>query len=355
MQKSNRTYNPEIFMHRCLELAANGLGSVAPNPMVGAVIVCDEFTLGEGYHQRYGEPHAEVNAINSVKDQSLLKKSTLYVNLEPCAHMGKTPPCSDLIINRGIPRVVIGTSDPNSLVAGRGIEKLKKNGIEVVEGILVKECRDLNRRFFTFHEKKRPYIILKWAQTADGFMDVERNPGDPIGINWISNTLSQTLVHKWRSEEQAIMAGSKTVLLDDPRLTVRHWRGRSPIRVLLDNKLQIPSIAKVMDQSVPTLVLNRQENKLEGNTEWIKISTGSDLLERTLQILYEREILSVIVEGGKILLESLLARNLWDEARVLIGKKTFGKGLKAPEIELAPLFHEEILQDKLLVYTNYSG
>lgn len=353
IEKQSR-HNHEFFMERCLELAANGLGYVAPNPMVGSVIVCDNQIIGEGFHRKYGMPHAEVNAIQSVKDQSLLKKSTLYVNLEPCAHMGKTPPCTDLIIEKGIPKVVIGISDPNSLVAGRGIDKLRKSGIEVIDRVLPMHCRNLNKRFFTYHKKKRPYTILKWAQSSDGFMDVIRKPGDTIGVNWISNTTSRKLVHKWRAEEQAIFAGTDTIINDDPELTVRLWKGDSPLRIVIDRNLRIPQFAKVFNNTVPTLIFNNSIAKIQGNTEFIKLEKGSDPLKQIFDEMYKREILSVIVEGGKKLLVSFLEKNTWDEARVIIGKKKFIRGLKAPEIQIPPVFKEAIINDNLHVYMNNS-
>ena len=339
-------------MQRCLELAGNGLGSVAPNPMVGAIIVNRGRVIGEGYHQKFGFPHAEVNAINAVQDKSLLRDSALYVNLEPCAHTGKTPPCSDLIVKSGIPSVVIGTIDPNSLVAGKGIEKLRKAGIEVILGVLEEDCREINRRFFTFYQKKRPYIILKWAQTTDGFIDVKRKEKDPIGINWISNSLSQVLVHKWRAEEQAIMVGSNTVQLDDPQLTVRHWQGKNPLRIVLDSHLKLGKSSRVFDSSAQTLVFNRKLNRVEGNIEYIKQEYEKDFPERIMDFLYTRDIQSLIIEGGKMLLESFLEKDLWDEARVIIGMKQFGRGLSAPEIKASPIAQDFILQDKLFTYRN---
>ena len=354
MIEKQSLHNQEFFMKRCLELATNGLGYVAPNPMVGSVVVCDNRVIGEGFHQKYGMPHAEVNAIQSVKDQTLLKRSTLYVNLEPCAHMGKTPPCTDLIIEKGIPKVVVGISDPNSLVAGRGIEKLRKSGIEVTDQVLPVQCRDLNKRFFTYHKKKRPYIILKWAQTSDGFMDVIRKPGDAVGVNWISNATSRKLVHKWRAEEQAILAGTDTVIYDDPELTVRLWEGNSPLRIIIDRNLRIPQSAKVFNNAVPTLIFNGSIAKIQGNTEFIKLEKESDPLKQIFEEMYKREILSVIIEGGKKLLMSFLEKDTWDEARVIIGRKKFSNGLKAPEIEISPRFQETIQDDNLLVYMNNS-
>jgi len=352
MIEEQSLHNHDFFMKRCLELAANGLGYVAPNPMVGSVVVCDNQIIGEGYHQKYGMPHAEVNAIQSVKDQSLLKNSILYVNLEPCAHIGKTPPCTDLIIEKGIPKVVIGISDPNSLVAGKGIEKLRKSGIEVIDHIVPTKCRELNKRFFIYHKKKRPYIILKWAQTSDGFMDVIRKPGDAVGVNWISNSTSRKLVHKWRAEEQAIFIGTDTVICDDPELTVRLWKGNSRLRIIIDRNLRIPRSAKVFNNAAPTLIFNGSINKIIGNTEFIKLKIESDPLKQIFDEMYKREILSVIVEGGKKILEYLISTNLWDEARVFQGEKEFGTGIKAPEIKQELNQTEVILTDKLFIHRN---
>ena len=347
-------YDPEHFMRRCLELAENGLGSVAPNPLVGAVVVHRNKVIGEGFHQKYGSAHAEVNAIRNVKDEGLLEESTLYVNLEPCAHTGKTPPCTDLILTKRIPGVVIGSIDPNSLVAGKGIDRLKNAGVEVLQGVLEKDCRELNRRFFTFYEKKRPYIILKWAQTTDGFMDIERKTRDPIGVNWISNAISQTLVHKWRAEEQAIITSSQTVLLDDPQLTVRHWEGDNPLRIVLDSQLKVPQHARILDHSAITWVINAKEQKNRGNIEYLKIEKTPRLLPDLMDVLYRREIQSLIVEGGRALLMSMLKAGLWDEARVIVGEKKFVRGLKAPEIEIPYNMRERILRDWIYIYRNPS-
>jgi len=342
----------EIFMHRCLELAINGLGHVAPNPMVGAVIVHNGKVIGEGYHKQYGQAHAEVHAINSVKTPSLLKESTLYVNLEPCVHMGKTPPCADLILEKKIPSVIIGTPDPNPLVEGKGIERLRKNGLYVKTGILERECRSLNKRFFTFHALKRPYLILKWAQTKDGFIDVIRNPGEPIGINWISSPLSRNLVHKWRSEEQGIMAGTNTVIMDNPRLDIRHWKGPNPLRIILDRTLRIPGNFNVMDNTQETLIFNAKKTDRQGVTEYIKIDFSDKDLSPVFEQLYIRNIVSVLVEGGKELHEYLIKNNLWDEARVFVGNKLFGNGIKAPEIDGLPAFQDSVLSDKFSIYKN---
>lgn len=352
MNRPESIYSDEFFMKRCLDLAGNGLENVAPNPMVGAVVVHDGMAIGEGFHRIFGGPHAEVNAINAVREEQLLNESTLYVNLEPCAHSGKTPPCSDLIIEKKIPRVVIGTTDSNSLVAGKGIKKLKAAGVEVKIGVLESECNELNRRFFLFHEKRRPYIILKWAQTKDGFIDIERLPDTKIGVNWISNSISQSLVHKWRAQEQAIMVGKNTVLLDDPRLTVRLWKGRNPLRILLDRKLTVPEKAKLLDGTVPTLVFNEKEQAVKDEVHYIKLNEKPDQFTQIFNDLYDRNILSVIVEGGKQVIEQLIKLEFWDEARVFIGDKEFGAGLSAPRIQMEAFSSEFILNDLLMIYRN---
>lgn len=321
----------EKYMHRCLELAGNGLGQVAPNPMVGSVIVYGEEILGEGYHAVYGEAHAEVNAIGAVKRKDLLSRSTLYVNLEPCAHQGKTPPCADTIIKHGIPRVVIGTGDPYPEVAGKGIEKLRASGIEVVVNVLEEECKELNRRFFSFHRKKRPYVILKWAQTLDGFLG--RFP-DSAEDKWITNEQSKRLVHKWRSEEQAILVGTNTALQDNPHLTTRLYEGKHPLRVVLDRRGRIPASHHLLDGETPTLVITEMSQPARNNVEHAAIDFSEDPLPQILDVLTGKAIQSVIVEGGKQLLDSFIAANLWDEARVFIGNKTFHEGIPAPSVPL---------------------
>ena len=341
-----------IFMKRCIDLAQLGLGYTAPNPMVGSVIVYNDRIIGEGYHKKYGEAHAEVNAIKNVKDKSLLKKSVLYVNLEPCSHTGKTPPCSDLIIDNQIPEVVIGTTDPNSLVQGKGIQKLKNAGIQVKQNILPEECFKLNKRFFTFHEKKRPYIIFKWAQSADGYIDIERSPDTPVAPNWISNKLSRQLVHKWRGEEQAIMVGTNTVLFDNPRLDQRLSSGKSPVRIIIDRKNKIPADFNVMDGSVETIIFTENIQKPSTNIEFIEIEFDKHLIQSVLSILHDKEIQSVIIEGGKQIIESFYEQNMWDEARVFVGKTSFGNGVKAPELNLIPSFKQAILNDLLIIYKN---
>ncbi|MCF8298312.1 MAG: bifunctional diaminohydroxyphosphoribosylaminopyrimidine deaminase/5-amino-6-(5-phosphoribosylamino)uracil reductase RibD [Saprospiraceae bacterium] len=345
-------HTAEKYISRCLKLAKNGLGNVAPNPLVGCVIVNKEKIIGEGYHKEFGGSHAEVNAINSVKDESLLKVSTLYVNLEPCSHHGKTPPCADLIIENKIPKVVIGIQDPFVEVAGKGIEKLRNAGIEVVENVLIDECQNLNKRFLTFHQKKRPYIILKWAETLDGFIDLPRNSSENAHINWITDTKLKVLVHKWRSEEQAIMIGSNTAINDNPKLDVREWSGKNPLRILLDPKLETPFDLNIFDNSTPTLIFSTKKTKSKENTEFIKLNKETDYLNQVIETLYKKQIQSIIIEGGKMLLESFIKTGMWDEARVFIGNKIFTGGLKAPALNLSPVSIDQLENDKLYIFEN---
>ena len=324
----------EIYMQRCIDIAKRGIRAVAPNPMVGCVLVVEDKIIGEGYHERYGEAHAEVNAINNVSNQNLLKSATLYVSLEPCSHTGKTPPCCDLLIQKGIKKVVVGTKDPNPLVGGKGIEKLKNSGIEVSEGILKDQCLELNKRFFTFHKKQRPYVTLKWAQTLDGFLDQIRKDGEQK-INWISEPETKTLVHKWRSEEQSILVGRNTITNDNPSLTVRDYGGMNPIRLVIDSQLQISGNLNIYSKDAPTIVFNRVKDKKENNVEWIKIKETST--NSILEELYKRGIQSVFVEGGSRTLQYFIIDNLWDEARVIVGQKYFKEGYKAPIINKVPV------------------
>ncbi len=320
----------EKYMQRCLQLAKNGFGNVSPNPMVGAVIVNKDRIIGEGYHQKYGEAHAEVNAINSVEDKSLLKTSTMYVSLEPCSHFGKTPPCADMIIENKIPEVVIGSIDPNPKVAGGGIKKLKDAGLTLTTGVLVKECDELNKRFFTYHLKKRPYIILKWAETADGFIDICRKDPDKIKNYWITNEFCRTLVHKWRTEEDAFMIGANTVINDNPHLTARNWSGRNPVRVIVDKNAELSKDYKILDKSAKTIVINSKKNLCQENIAYIKSNLEKDSEKNILTVLYENKIQSLVIEGGAQLLNSFISSGLWDEARVFTGQKIFKRGLKAP-------------------------
>lgn len=319
----------EKYMRRCIELAGNGQNNVAPNPMVGAVIVCDGRIIGEGYHIRCGEAHAEVNAIRSVKDESLLRRATIYVSLEPCSHYGKTPPCADLIIEKQIPRIVIGCQDPFSEVAGRGIQKLRDAGREVKVGVLEKECRHLIRRFITFNTLRRPYITLKWAESADRFIDKERTDGQPVIL---SSPLSAMLVHKKRAEADAIMVGRRTALLDNPSLTVRNWYGRNPMRIVLDRTLSLPSDLQLFDGSVPTLVFTERERPDKENVTYITLDFSRQLLAQIMEELYRRKVQSLLVEGGSQLLQSFIDNDLWDEAYVEKCPYRLFSGVKAPEI-----------------------
>ena len=319
----------EKYMRRCIELAKNGLCNVAPNPTVGAVIVCDGRIISEGYHVRCGEAHAEVNAIRSVKDESLLKRSTIYVSLEPCSHYGKTPPCADLIIEKQIPRIVIGCRDPFSKVAGRGIQKLQNARREVIVGVLEEECLHLIRRFITFNTLRRPFITLKWAESADRFIDIERIDGNPV---LLSSPLTSMLVHKKRAENTAIMVGRRTVLLDNPSLTVRNWYGRNPIRIVLDRNLSLPNDLQIFNGEVPTLVFTEKEHPEEKSVSYITIDFAHNPLNQIMKELYQRNIQSLLVEGGSQLLQSFIDNELWDEAYIEKCPKRLYSGVKAPEI-----------------------
>lgn len=338
---------PNIFMQRCLDLALLGMGNAAPNPMVGCVIVHDGIIIGEGYHEKYGQAHAEVNAIRSVKNPELLPKSTLYVSLEPCAHFGKTPPCSDLIIENRIPHVVIGTIDPFASVAGKGIERMQHSGIEVVVGVLENECRELNRRFFTFHEKKRPYILLKWAQTLDGFIDTDRT--ETQHLSWITNALSKRLVHKQRSEESAILIGTDTAKYDNPALTVREWTGSQPIRMAIDRTGRLDSGLHLFDRKATSWIFTSRETPETENLKFIKLDFNGNILPQLLSELHKQGVLSVIVEGGSKLLNSFLEAGLWDEAFIYTGNQFFGKGVAAPHISGEVIGFEKLDDCKLHV------
>lgn len=299
----------EQYMRRCLQLAALGLGYTSPNPMVGAVLVHHDVIIGEGYHHRCGEAHAEINAINSVKNKELLKESTLYVNLEPCSHFGKTPPCADAIIRYGIPKVVVGSIDFHDKVNGAGVRKLREAGVEVVENVCRKDCEELNKRFFTFHRQHRPYIILKWAQTRDSYMDIDRTDGNTTSY-WITNPALKVLAHKWRGEEDAIVVGYRTMCNDQPQLTTREYPGKNPQRFVMQRGDNI-----ISPQPCTPLPDNAQE---------------------AVKTMYNFNIQSVIIEGGKQTLTKFLEEDLWDEARVLVGNQTWGKGLLAPKIPGIP-------------------
>lgn len=333
-------------MQRALQLAKNGLGFVSPNPMVGCVIVYNNKIIGEGWHQKFGEAHAEVNAINSVENKSLLSKATVYVTLEPCSYKGKTPACSSLLIKSGVKKVVIATLDPNPKVAGNGIKALKEAGVEVEMGLMGNESRALNKRFFINQKLNRPYVILKWAQTKDGFI-ARKN----FDSKWISNEYSRQLVHKWRAEEDAILVGKNTAHYDNPSLTVRNWEGRSPIRIVLDRNLELSSKLNLFNGKVETLVYNVKDDKQEGATKFIKLES-QDFLSQLLNDAYNREIGSVIIEGGSQIISQFIALDLWDEARVFTSSKLFGEGINAPKVKEVSTRKEDINEDELNYYFN---
>lgn len=332
-------------------MAKNGLGTTYPNPLVGSVIVHDGKIIGEGWHRKSGEPHAEVNAVSSVQDKSLLAKATIYVSLEPCSHFGKTPPCSDLIIHHKIPNAVVGTVDPNSQVAGNGIKRLLENGVNVTVGVLEKECQDLNKRFFTFHNKQRPYIILKWAESLDGFIaPIHKDKKEPV---WISNRFSRQLVHKWRSEEQAILVGTNTVLDDNPKLDTREWSGNNPVRVVLDRTGKIMDDYFVKDGKTKTIIITEQENlTVVENCIYENAIFDIRLTKTIVHILQKYGIQSIIIEGGRHTLQGFIDDNLWDEARVFIGNVHLKNGIKAPILK-EDFQTKGIKEDQLKLYFNH--
>lgn len=342
----------EKYIKRCIELAKNGLGTTYPNPLVGSVIVHNDTIIGEGWHRKSGEPHAEVNAINSVKDKSLLTKSTIYVSLEPCSHFGKTPPCCDLIILSQIPNVVIGTIDPFAKVAGNGIKKLIEAGKNVTIGILEEDCNELNKRFFTFHQNKRPYIILKWAESLDGFMSPKsKSEQKPV---WISNAYSRQLVHKWRSEEQAILVGTQTVVDDNPKLTIRDWTGKNPVRIVIDRNNRISKKSHIFDNQSITIILSSSALPFKKeNVQIEEIDFKKNIAAQIAAILYLHEIQSVIIEGGRQTLQTFIDADLWDEARVFKGIMDLKEGTPAPILNIDKYRLQAIEKDQLLIFRNY--
>ena len=342
--------NHEYYIKRCLEISKQGIGTTRPNPSVGAVLVVDDKIIGEGFTSPYGGNHAEVNAISSVKNDEDLKKATMYVTLEPCSHYGKTPPCADLIVKSGIKKVVIGCVDVNEVVAGRGVERLKNAGCEVVVGVLENECKIHHKRFFTFYTKKRPYIILKWAQTIDGYIAPKhRDKQAPV---WITQKVSRQLVHKWRSEEHSILVGTTTILDDNPSLDVRSWSGENPLRIVIDKDLTIPKDLKVYDGSVKTIFINQKITTNNENLFFEKINFSKPIALEICKVLFKHKVQSLIVEGGGKTIQTFIDENLWDEARVFSGLVNFKEGTKAPILE-APLLNEEnLMGDSLKTYIN---
>lgn len=341
----------EKYMLRALQLAKLGGVATGSNPMVGAVIVLNDVIIGEGYHQKYGEAHAEVHAVNSVADKSLLKEATIYVTLEPCSHYGKTPPCADLLIRSEFKRVVIAQVDPFSEVSGRGIEKLKNAGIQVDCGILEKEAQELNKRFITFHTKKRPYITLKWAQTKDGFIDRDRLSENQTGINWISQPETQVITHQIRSTEQAILVGWRTIQNDNPSLTTRAFKGPDPLRIIIDPQLQAPKEASVFTDGRKTLILNSLEDKEVNHVRYIQLN---DLTQDSiLKTLFQLGINSVLIEGGANTIAHFIQSDLWDEALIITGNNEFKKGLKAPVLSKTPVKSTSFGKDSLSYFRNF--
>ncbi len=336
-------------MRRCLQLAKRGIGFVSPNPLVGCVIVYNGRIIGEGYHQRYGEAHAEVNAIASVREQALLNKATLYVNLEPCAHHGKTPPCADLIVRMNIPRIVIANRDPFHAVDGKGIEKLKNAKRDVVYGVCEQEGRELNRAFFTYHENKRPYITLKWAQTRNGFIDKLRAPNETNPF-WISSPATRKLVHLIRTHVDAILIGSRTARIDDPELTARDASGRQPVRIVLDPDHEIDAAARVFNSNAPTLYFSKSTRKLPSAVRQFQFDEGAKITS-LLQRLYDEGVQHLLVEGGAYTLNSFIEQNIWDEAISIVGNTELNDGVLAPEINAREAQRFEYAGDQFIRYS----
>ena len=343
--------NHETYMQRCLQLAQLGEGNTMPNPMVGAVLVHDDVVIGEGYHQQYGQAHAEVNCINDVKESNrhLITQSTLYVSLEPCNHFGKTPPCADLIIKHGIPKVVVACTDPFEKVNGSGIKKLQEAGIKVLQGILENEATELNKRFFTFHKKKRPYIILKWAQSSN--LKVAKQNFESVKI---SSEITNRLVHKWRSEAAAILVGTNTALQDNPALTTRLWPGKNAVRVAIDLELKLPLHLHLFDGSTATIIINKKKHEENGNIFYYKIAEEENAITALTKLLYERQLTSLIVEGGATLLQTFIDSGTWDEARIITNNElVIENGIAAPELKNNKLiFTEQLSGDMLRFYSN---
>lgn len=349
--------NHEFYIKRCLELALLGIGNVSPNPMVGCVIVLNDKIIGEGYHQKYGEAHAEPNAIKNVFDrfgndaEDLLKSAAAYVNLEPCAHFGKTPPCADLFVKHRLKKVVIGNRDPFSGVDGKGIEKLKNAGIEVESGILDEECKYFNRRFFTRIQKQRPFIILKWAETANGYFATTDGHQ-----KWISGALAKRLAHQWRTEEDAILIGKQTAVMDNPQLTSREWPGKNPVRLVIDKNLQVPNDNHIFNTEAKTIIFNEVKTDVIGNIHYIQMEDMHFYLAQKIAFqLYLMDVQSVIIEGGANILNQFLEANLWDEARIFTAPNSWESGLRSPIIKAQLQEQIQIGPDKLSIYINHTN
>lgn len=340
------------FMRRCLDLAIRAEGMTYPNPMVGAVIVYNGIIIGEGYHLKAGTPHAEVIAIDSVADKSLLNKSTLYISLEPCYHFGKTPPCADLIISHKIPKVIIGTIDTSGEVSGRGLRKLVKSGCEVVKGVLEEECRRINRRFFAFHEKQRPYITLKWAQSADGFIDIKRPIGSSVEQYWITGKPERVLVHKWRAAEQSILIGAGTIRRDNPGLNVRNWKGNNPVRIILSRSGQLNKYFNENETNGKVIVFTEKAESDFGRAERVILNKKIPSALQIIDYLHKSGIQSVFIEGGAEVLNHFITMDLWDEAKIFFGNSDLNDGLKAPEIKGKPLSLVDFGTSRLEVLQN---
>lgn len=350
---------PQVYMQRCIELARLGAGSVAPNPMVGAVLVYGDRIIGEGWHRQYGQAHAEIHCIRDAEEKGnreWISRSTLYVSLEPCAHYGKTAPCADAIIREQIPEVIIGCRDPFPAVNGKGIEKLQEAGINVVTGVEEQACRELNKRFFCFHEKHRPYVILKWAETKDGYIADTDNPVTNGSRLRISGAISNRLVHRWRSEEAAILVGTRTALYDDPELTNRLWPGPSPVRLVIDKQLSLPASLHVFDRKQPTIVFTTIKQEQQEGLLYYKLEPGENLLQQLLQALYRSGLNSVLVEGGASLLQSFIDEKIWDEARVIRNSQLeIHQGLAAPVLQHAVKTSELEMENDVIEFFYPAG
>ncbi len=331
-------------MHRAMELARLGFGNVSHNPMVGCVIVYNDKIIGEGYHRQFGEQHAEVNAINEIKEKEMLADSTAYVTLEPCAHFGKTPPCANLLVQHQVKKVVIANIDPNPLVAGKGIEILRNAGIEVKTGILEDDGKDLNKRFFKAIINKRPYVILKWAETADRFI-ARKN----FDSKWISNDFSRKLVHKWRAEEDAILVGKNTAKHDNPTLNVRDWEGNNPLRIVIDRHLDLDENINLFNKEIPTICYNLKKSIERKNLYFVQLSEAK-FLENLLEDLHKRNFQSVLIEGGAKTIQNFIDAGLWDEARVFQSSACFSAGISSPQLKGATFDGKEDIMGDTLTY-----